>query len=117
MCLFTLGCLQTSEGQSYIFMQMRLIKGAWQDQESCSLTEQVVPRQRVQDAGRSDQVTHGGGQRGRVNADRHEGMPDVNVSEKPVIFLQEDPRERRSVCENMAEESKAFWESKEPLNQ
>lgn len=84
----------------------------WQDQEGfnkgehnsshvtssdvlCSLTEQVVPRQSVQDAGRSDQVTHGSGQRGGVNADRHEGMPDVNVSEKSVIFLQEDPRERR----------------------
>lgn len=55
------------------------------------LTEQVVSGQSVEDARRPDEVAHGSGEGGGVNADGDEGVPDVDVSEETVIPLQEDP--------------------------
>lgn len=55
-------------------------------------TEQVIPGQGVEDAWGSDEVAHGGGQRGGVNPDGHEGVPDVDVSEETVIPLKQHTR-------------------------
>lgn len=53
------------------------------------LTKQVVSGQGVEDARGPDEVAHGSGEGGGVNADGDEGVPDVDVSEETVVVLQE----------------------------
>lgn len=53
------------------------------------LTKQVVSGQGVEDARGPDEVAHGSGDGGGVNADGDEGVPDVDVSEETVVVLQE----------------------------
>lgn len=60
-------------------------------------TEQVVFGQRKEDPGGSDQVTHGSGDAGGVNANVHQRRPHVDVSQEAVVPLEELTGNRNKV--------------------
>lgn len=60
------------------------------------LTKHVISGQGEEDARGPDEVAHGSGECGGVNANGDEGVPEVDVSEETVIALQEDAGEERA---------------------
>lgn len=55
------------------------------------LTKEIIPGQGVEDAGCPNEVAHGRGESGSVDAHSDQGWEDTDVTQEAVVFLQEGP--------------------------
>lgn len=98
-----------------IFKKKLLFSGEDVKQEVIALlTKQVVSGQGVEDARGPDEVAHGSGEGGGVNADGDEGVPDVDVSEETVVVLQEGAvgGERNQISTSTVQHAGFHWSTK-----
>ena len=58
-----------------------------------ALTKEIIPGQGVEDAGCPNEVAHGRGEGGSIDAHGDQGREDTDVTQEAVVFLQEDPGE------------------------
>lgn len=58
-----------------------------------ALTKEIIPCQGIEDAGCPDEVAHGSGERGSIDAHRDQRWEDTDVTQEAIILLQEGPGE------------------------